>query len=96
MLSPINGVVTKIGYTYGDDLSWRYIQCTDGDMLNHRLFYVDPLVKVGQAVSVDTVIGQAQDISRRYPESVTRPKMLPHIHYEVMDSKGTYFNPDSI
>jgi hypothetical protein len=40
--SPVVGEVTKIGFPYGDDLSYRYVQITDMDGINHRLFYVEP------------------------------------------------------
>ena len=92
ILSPVNGVITKLGYCYGDDLSWRYVQVTDGDLLHHRLFYVEPLVKVGHVVTNNMVVGNAQDIGRRYPDK----DMLPHIHLEVMTDKGEYIDPGTV
>lgn len=92
VLSPCNGVVTKHGYAYGDDLSWRYIQITDGDLLHHRLFYVEPLVKVGNTVTTSMVVGNAQDISMRHEGQ----GMSPHVHYEIMDDEGNYIDPGSI
>ena len=87
VLSPIMGAVTKLGYPYGDDLSWRYVEVSvDGE--RHRVFYVEPLVEVGDWVNRDTVIGKAQDLAQRYPG------MTPHIHYEIKLSDDTYRNPD--
>jgi len=93
VLSPVNGLITKHGYCYGDDLSWRYVQITDGDLLHHRLFYVFPLVRVGKTVTAGTIVGRAQDITRRYPDD---PDMTPHVHYEIMNDAGEYLDPNSI
>ena len=39
VLSPVEGTVTKIGYPYSDDLSYKYIQITSEDGFQHRIFY---------------------------------------------------------
>jgi len=89
ILSPVAGVVTKHGYCYGDDLSYRYIQITSHVYRrHHRLFYVLPSLAVGNAVEVGEDIGEAQDISARYDA-----RMVNHVHYEIkMD--GKYINPE--
>jgi murein DD-endopeptidase MepM/ murein hydrolase activator NlpD len=87
----VAGKVTKLGYCYGDDLSWRYVQVTDRGGLLHRFLYVNPLVRVGQEVSTDTEIGIAQDITRRYPNQ----GMLPHVHREVRTADGKCIDPAS-
>ena len=92
VLSPVNGVITKLGYCYGDDLSWRYVQVTDGDMHHYRLFYVEPTVKVGSTVTSNMTVGIAQDIGMRYQKQ----GMGPHLHLEVMTDKGEYIDPGSI
>jgi len=76
VLSPCEGEVTKLGYAYPDDLSFRYVQITS-DGKDHRIFYVEPSVFIGDAISVDQVIGTAQDLTDRYPD------ITPHVHHEI-------------
>lgn len=89
LVGGISGTVTKHGYCYGDDLTWRYVQVTDVNGLNHRFFYVDPLIPVGECVGPESHIGVAQDITRRYPGQ----GMVPHVHYEVMTGSGEHLDP---
>jgi len=76
------GTVTKLGYPYADDLSYRYVQITDSRGYDHRYFYVSPSVEVGREIEAMDVIGNAQDIAKRY----TKPDkiMRNHIHYEIL------------
>ena len=90
VLSPVDGVISKLGYPYADDLTWRYVQITDSDGLMHRLFYVEPNVGIGQKISLNMAIGIAQDITLRYPDK----GMQPHIHLEVKDQAGDYIDPE--
>lgn len=90
IVSPVKGRVTKIGYPYGDDLSYRYVQICSRDGDNHRIFYIEPLVSVGENVKEGTPIGLVQDVSKRYPIPVG---MKPHVHYEIKDDNGVYMNP---
>ena len=88
VLSPCAGKVTKHGYPYGDDLSFRYIEITDSKGYRHRIFYVSPGQPVGNEVKEGQTIGISQDLEPRYPE------ITPHIHYEViLDDK--YINPEN-
>jgi len=89
VLSPVSGVVTKHGYAYPDDLSWRYIEITDGEALRHRLFYVYPTIPIGYTVTPDTEVGRSQNITIRYPGQ----GMTPHIHYGVKNEDGEHLNP---
>lgn len=86
VLSPVTGNVTKLGYPYADDLSYRYIQISN--TYTHRIFYVEPLVKVGDWVTENTVIGICQNITKRYDS-----RMKNHVHYEVL-SGDTPVNPE--
>lgn len=87
ILAPVSGVVTKLGYPYSDDISFRYVQITSDDDCAHRIFYVLPSVDVGDLVSEDlTVIGEAQDLTERYP-GITN-----HTHYEIKQG-SEYLNP---
>lgn len=80
-----SGTVTKIGYPYGDDLSYRYVQITNSGY-DLRIFYVDPCVSVGDEVTPETVIGKSQDLNRRY-NGIT-----PHVHFEIKRN-GEYVDP---
>ncbi|MEQ3723498.1 M23 family metallopeptidase [Alcanivorax sp.] len=83
--SPVTGTVTKLGYSYGDDLSYRYVQITAGGY-DFRVFYVDPSVRVGQGVTANTAIGLTQDLGQRYPG-------IPnHVHFEIKKD-GDYLDP---
>lgn len=85
---PVNtGVVTKLGYPYGDDLSYRYVQVTANGM-HYRYFYVEPTVLLGAHVHPNMVIGTAQNLDKRYAG------ITPHIHLEVKDDSGEYYNPE--
>ena len=96
IFSPVVGKVTKLGYPYGDDLSYRYVEVVDLSGFHHRLFYLMPCVGVGDDVKRSTVVGMAQDIAKRY-DFILR-KMNNHIHYEVIkytpDGKK-YFDPEN-
>jgi murein DD-endopeptidase MepM/ murein hydrolase activator NlpD len=72
------GVVTKIHYPYGDDLSFRYIELKCGDYFC-RYFYVRPSsgIELGKKVHAYEVLGLAQSLEKRYPE------ITPHYHFEV-------------
>lgn len=91
VLSPVSGKVTKLGYPYKDDLSWRYVQVTDDSGSRHRMFYVDPSkgIKIGQTVQEYDQIGTAQNVAEKHGGG-----MKPHIHYEVIDRDGEYINPE--
>lgn len=88
--SNITGRVSKLGYTYGDDLSYRYVEITDSKSSRHRFFYIEPSVSVGDAVSVGEAIGIAQDISKRYTKNGT---MRNHVHYEIINRNGVHIKP---
>ena len=80
------GVVTKLGYPYGDDLSFRYVQVTTPSGADMRYFYVSPSVEVGDSVEVGQMLGYSQELGKRY-EGITE-----HIHVEVKQG-GEYLNP---
>lgn len=87
ILSPRNGVCTKLGYPYGDDLSFRYVEITDERETRIRFFYVTPALAEGDAVKAGDLIGTAQDIVARYPG------ITGHIHVEMVRD-GNHLNPD--
>lgn len=87
ILSPVFGVVVKLGYPYKDDLSYRYIRISTTDGHSIDLYYVDPSVKVGDGVVVGQTIGVSQSLQKRY-------KGIPdHVHLQIADMYGTIINP---
>lgn len=80
------GIVSKIGYPYADDLSYRYVEIMDAGWA-WRYFYVEPIVHVGDEVDAYTIIGEAQALGPRYPG------ISPHIHLEVIDPDDNYRDP---
>jgi len=87
--SPIAGKVTKVGYPYGDDLSFRYVEVSTGGY-RFRVFYVEPSVAVGDEVSSSTVIGRSQRLGRRY-QGITE-----HVHFEIKNSEGEFVDPTPV
>lgn len=79
------GTVTKLGFPYGDDLNYRYVQISK-DSYDYRIFYVRPTVKDGEEVTEDTVIGTSQNLNKRY-EGITE-----HVHFEVKKD-GKFIDP---
>lgn len=90
----VAGTVTKLGYPYASDLSYRYVQITDALGNDHRFFYVQPGVEMGAWVNPGDTIGEAQDIAGKYADDSR--VMKNHIHYEVKDRDGHFFDPESI
>lgn len=88
ILSSTEGVVSKLGYMYNDDLSYRYVQVTTPDGYKIRYCYVEPDVKVRDTIEVGQPLGVVQDIGRRY-KGIT-----PHIHLGVMNLEREYINPE--
>jgi murein DD-endopeptidase MepM/ murein hydrolase activator NlpD len=84
VLAILAGVVTKLGYPYRNDLSFRYVEVRreNGDCL--RYHYVEPSVAVGQEVQNGDVLGVLQ----RLPyEGITQ-----HCHFETIVA-GVYVDP---
>ena len=90
--APVTGDVTKIGYPYADDTSYRYVEITDVNRQKHRIFYINPTVTKGMTVIEGrTVIGEVQNIAARYGDPVG---MINHVHYEIKDEHGNFINPE--
>lgn len=78
--APISGYVSKIGYAYPDNETLRFVEIENPALhLTARVFYVDPNVAVGDAVSIGKPIGTADNLQRRYP-GITN-----HVHLEVAE-----------
>ena len=86
------GRITKIGYAYGDDLSFRYIEIKDHLGEYARYFYVEPSLKQGDMLAMGEIIGHSQKLGDRY-EGITE-----HVHFEcfeLIDGKKEYFDPET-
>lgn len=91
LVSPNNGLVTKIGYPYHpkkhpDKAHLRFVEITEQDQYECRYFYVRPTVRVGDTIKAGDVIGEAQGLTEIYPG------ITDYVHYEV-EVSGTYINP---
>jgi len=93
VMSPVDGTVSKLGWVYKGDSKYRYVEVMDEKERKHRLFYVQPDVKLvrGQKVQQYDVIGSAQDVSEKHGGG-----MQPHVHYEVKDHTGQYQDPSKL
>lgn len=89
ILSPVTGVVTKIGYPYADDLRFRYVQITTRSNIRHRIFYIEPDgYGLGSSVVKDlSILGVSQSLDNRYPG------ITEHIHLEIKDESGEFLDP---
>lgn len=88
--SLIDGVVTKIGYPYAGNLTFRYVEVTN-DTYRIRVMYIKPVgLKVGDRVFAGQHIGETQDIAGYW-----NPRMLNHIHIEVYKN-GLLTDPEPI
>ena len=88
--SLIDGVVTKIGYPYAGNLTFRYVEVTN-DIYRVRVMYIFPKnISVGDRVFQGQQIGEAQDIA-----SFWNPRMKNHIHIEVYKN-GLLTDPEPI
>lgn len=92
IVAPISGYVTKIGYAYAGDLDLKFIEITN-PALDHvaRVFYVNPLVEVGDAVRLGAEIGTAHTLQGTYPGGMT-----DHVHLELQGPDGRRFDADRV
>ena len=72
-----DGKVTKLGFPYNDDYSYRYVEVTDKNGFAVRYFYVCPSVNLGDMVKKDDSLGSVQNLGKRY-KNITN-----HIHFEI-------------
>jgi len=84
--SNVSGKVTKLGYPYADDLSYRYVQVTTEEGLDYRFFYLEPSVVISDLIATGDILGIVQDLGARY-EGIT-----PHFHFEVKHG-NEYLDP---
>lgn len=87
--SLVDGMVSKIGWPYGDDPSFRYVE-VESQGYAFRLFYIDPLVKEGQQVRRGDILGACQSLMHRYPG------ITDHLHLEIKDEHGDFVDPTPV
>lgn len=88
ILSPVSGKVTALPYA-ASDLVHRGVEIVTGNQ-EHQLFYIKPIVKVGQTVTKGQIIGYADDIRKKYGSAMTN-----HVHHEVKEN-GKFINPTNM
>ncbi|MBL8554633.1 MAG: peptidoglycan DD-metalloendopeptidase family protein [Phenylobacterium sp.] len=82
--APISGYVSKIGYAYAGDQTLRFVEITNPALrYAARVFYVNPKVRIGDAVAIGRPIGTAHSLQRKYPGGMT-----DHVHLEIIDQAG--------
>ncbi len=93
ILSLTDGVVSKVGYAYPEDLSFRYVEISIPGKFKHRYFYcvLPKGLKKGSTVKIGDVIGIAQDIATKW--STKAQPMMNHVHYEIKDGPRSYIDP---
>lgn len=85
------GRITRVGFPYGDDLSFRYVEISGGDGITSRQFYVSPAAGIarGAFVAAGQSIGTLQALGGRYPG------ITEHSHTEIRN-RGRPINPASV
>lgn len=83
--APISGKVTALPYA-ASDLVHRGVEILSGNE-EHQIFYLKPIVKVGDNVTKGQIIGHADNIQLKYGSSMTN-----HIHHEVTQN-GVFIDP---
>ncbi len=89
--APWDVKILKVGYPYGNDLSFRYVSIQPLDWVDQedgywRLFYVAPEdgLEPGLELSKAAPLGVVQDLGRRYPRDAQHPAgILTHVHAEL-------------
>jgi hypothetical protein len=92
--APCDGIITRHGFPYSGDETFRLIEITDYRGWKHVLMYVTPILSARHSVKKEqTIIGTAQDVSTKYQRGRI---MHPHIHYQIEDLNGEYLDVDKL
>ena len=90
VLSPIDGVVTRFPFPYGDDLKYTGIEIKNSTY-SVKMFYLTPFVAINKKISKGDKIGTAQNLQTKWGNQMTN-----HVHLEVRDAKGNLINPSTL
>jgi hypothetical protein len=82
--APCDTTIIRHGYAYYNCSDYKLVEL-EWPYGGIRLLYVDSDIDVGRWVRAGDPVGEAQDITRRYPGQ----GMKPHIHWEVYFHAGT-------
>lgn len=85
ILATVSGKVTALPYA-ASDLVHRGVEIVSGNE-EHQIFYLKPIVRVGQNVVRGQIIGYADDIRLKYGSAMTN-----HVHHEVKEN-GIFIDP---
>lgn len=90
------GVITRLGYVYKGNYTFRIVEVTHKDGERWRYFYVNPvdangkkIVEIGLKISVGQTLGTTQSLQFKYPG------ITPHVHFEIIKN-GEYIDPTEI
>lgn len=84
--SPVGGTVIRIGWAY-TGWGYRIVELLSFDKtVLFRFFYVAPVVKKGDRVEAEQILGHAQDIKAKYGNGMTN-----HIHVECIVDPDAFF-----
>lgn len=91
-----DGTISKLGYVYKGNFTFRYVQVTHKDGSAWRYFYVNPndadgkkIVELGLKVKAGQPIGITQSLQFKYPG------ITPHVHFEIIGNGG-FVDPTEI
>lgn len=87
IISPTRGHVSRFHDAYGDKVYHGVSIVNDDFELRVRILYMLPWVQIGDYVDAGQVLGEAQDISERYPPHERYGVMIPHVHVDLWLSK---------
>ncbi|MEQ8220322.1 MAG: hypothetical protein RH981_18955 [Arenibacter sp.] len=90
VLAPFPCKVTRHGYPYADDLTYRLVECVGlGAYSDYRfkVMYVKELPTIGREFKEGEILCKADDISSKYGSSMTN-----HVHFELY-IKNELVNP---
>ena len=92
VFSPLNGVVTAMGFAYHNDENLRFVEVRDDvRQMSARIFYIEPSVVLGQALAAGDAIGAAESLDARYPHGMTN-----HVHVEIRNAQGKALDPGEV
>jgi murein DD-endopeptidase MepM/ murein hydrolase activator NlpD len=92
VVAPISGFVTKIGFAYANAPELKFVEITNPALgYVARVFYVDPIVRVGQALRVGEAIGHAHSLQAKYPGGMT-----DHVHMELAGPNRLRFDSSKV
>lgn len=89
--APVGGVITDIGFAYQGKEKLNFIEIKNEALnLKARVFYVDPIVAIGQTIMAGDSIGAAENLALRYPGGIVN-----HVHVELHDAMGV-LDPEQV